>query len=178
MDCTLRGSSETSAGGGGRSRERPRRRAGAVPASGSAPGNHHDSYKRARTGPGGPRPPGPRHRWVEGPGVELGTVARGPAAGPPSKSRPTVRAWSGSAARMPLQTKRHHVPLELAQLRPKARLPPIRGPHLQLVSAAGQIEHGEEPRPPRAVRVEKMCGSGSTAGRVMAFRAFRPRMPR
>ena len=51
----------------------------------------------------------------------------------------------------PLQTKQHPVPLELAQLRPKARLPLIRGPHPQLVIAAGQIKLGEEPRPPRAV---------------------------
>ena len=52
----------------------------------------------------------------------------------------------------PLQTKGHHVALEPAQVRPKARLPPIRGPHPQLVIAAGQIELGEEPRSgPRAV---------------------------
>ena len=47
----------------------------------------------------------------------------------------------------PLQTKRHHAPLELPQVLPKARLPPIRGPHAQLVIAAGQIKVCEEPRP-------------------------------
>ena len=48
-------------------------------------------------------------------------------------------------------TKRRQVPLELAQLRPEARLPPIRGPHPQWVIAAGQIELGEDSRPPCAV---------------------------
>ena len=54
----------------------------------------------------------------------------------------------------PLQTKRHHVPLELAQpgqLRPKARLPPVRGPHPQQMITTGQIELGEKAGSPRAV---------------------------
>ena len=36
--------------------------------------------------------------------------------------------------------KRRHVPLDLAQLRPGARLPPVRGPHPQKMIATGQIE--------------------------------------
>ena len=36
--------------------------------------------------------------------------------------------------------KRRHVPLDLAQLRPGARLPPVRGPHPQKMRATGQIE--------------------------------------
>ena len=73
----------------------------------------------------------------------------------------------------PLQTARHRAPLPLAQLRPKARLPPIRGPHPRPVIAAGETKLGEEPRPPRAVdsasSSASMCGSCSTAGCVMAL---------
>ena len=43
-----------------------------------------------------------------------------------------------------LQTERDHIPLELAELRPKARLPPVRGPHLELMIATREIELGEE----------------------------------
>ena len=77
-----------------------------------------------------------------------------------------------------LQTKRRHLPLELAQLRPKSRLPPIRGPQPQLVIAAGQIKLGEEPRPPRAVeqrvdvreRLDRRPRDGAEAPVVVADR--------
>ncbi len=51
----------------------------------------------------------------------------------------------------PLQTERHHAPLELAQLRTEASLPPVRCPQSQLEITTREIELGEEVRPTRAV---------------------------
>ena len=72
----------------------------------------------------------------------------------------------------PLQTKRHLVAFELAQLQPEARLPQVRGPYPQLATAAAnQKEFSETKRDPRApLSSASMCGSGSTAGRVIALR--------
>ena len=77
----------------------------------------------------------------------------GPAGLFPGKSRPTLRAWFVTRISEvgSLQTKLHHVPLELVHLRPEARPPPVRGPHPLLMIAAGQIELSEEAKPPRAV---------------------------
>ena len=75
---------------------------------------------------------------------------------PHGKARPRVRAWFITRVHIEevskgTKDKRDHVPLELAQLRPEARLPTVRGPHSKLMITAGEVELGEEARPPRAV---------------------------
>ncbi len=133
--------------------------------SGSRPYTHRPSGPDAS---GTPPWIGARSGWgrqpaaVAGPeGMAAAAAVAGFGVWSPGKSRPTVSAWfmtrisSEEAPCRPEGTTHHsnwpsgERKLSL-QLRTEARLPPVRGPHPQLVITTREIELGQEARPPRA----------------------------
>ena len=133
-----------------RSRAPRRLRAGAVPATASASDNL--PYERVHTNPAGRAPGTPP--WIGGRPSGCCGAAIGPA------SYEVEIDGEGLVHDQqrgdPLQTKRHHIPRELAQMCPEARLPPVCGQHPQLMITAGS----------------SLGGSASTAVRVMALRSL------